>query len=103
MSLARSERCWNYLGGGCRQRAGNLLKRGDHVFRFCDNPDHDPRTLRDHLDGVDAWVKEAAADLQMDEDVVWHDVAVSYLMTEVHDPSLRTECARTLGIPADAF
>jgi len=60
-------------------------------------------TARDHLDAIEAWVTEAALDLNMDEDTVWHDVAVGYLVREIHDPSMRTECARALGIPASAF
>lgn len=103
MTMKATIRCWKYGTACCRAQGGNILRRGDHVYRYCDDPAHDPRQLRDHLDAIDACVEEAAADLQLDEDTVWHDVAVAYVECEVHDPSMRTEVARCLGIPADVF
>lgn len=94
------QRCWKY-GQGCRTTARNVKRIGDHAYNYCDDPDHEPLTVRDHLDRVEAWVEEAAADLQMDADVVWHDVAVSYIQLEVKSDAMKREVARGLGIPAD--
>ena len=102
MTIPKGSRCWKYgARENCRNTAGNSLRRGDSVFHYCDDPDHDPRNARDHIDAIDAWVKEAALDLGMDEDTVWHDVALAYLQCEVHDPSMKVEVGQGLGLDAD--
>lgn len=50
-----------------------------------------------HLDRLNEWVEEAAADLSLPTDVVFHDVAVSYLMVEC-PAEYRAEACRRLGI-----
>lgn len=101
MTIAKGSRCWKYDQAHCRNVAGNSLRRGEHVYRYCDDPDHDPRTVRDHLSAIDAWVTEAALDLGMDEDTVWHDVALAYLQGEVHDPAVKIEVGQGLGLDPD--
>ena len=101
--MSAPRRCWlrDKPGVQCLRRARNTKRIGDHVYAYCDELGHEPLTLQEHHDKLDAWVEEAAADLQLDPDVVWHDVAVNYLMLEVPVAGQRAELARTLGIPAD--
>ena len=58
-------------------------------------------TYEEHADAIEAHVKEAALDTQLPEDVVWHDVTVAYLITEVDDLTMRVQLARGHGIPLD--
>lgn len=94
-------RCWQYAQSGCRTGARNSKRIGDHVYLYCDNPDHEPLTAGEHIARIDERVTEAALDLQLAEDVVWHDVAVAYVQLEVHGDPMKREVARGLGIPAD--
>lgn len=99
MGVPRQARCHRYSSAaGCRGTATNSLRRGDHVYRYCDNPACDPRTAEDHYVAIEGWITEAAADLAMDEDIVWHDVAVSYIQLEVHDDNMKRELCRRWGI-----
>jgi hypothetical protein len=102
MGVAKGSRCWKW-NQGCRAQAPNVLKRGEHVYRYCDDVDHDPRTVRDHMHAIDAWVTEAALDLGMTEDIVWHDIAIAYIESEVHDASMKADVAQGLGIPKDVL
>jgi hypothetical protein len=58
-------------------------------------------TFEEHYEECEARVIEAAADLRLDPDVVWHDVTCAYLMTEVDDLAIRVRLARCYGIPLD--
>lgn len=57
--------------------------------------------LTKHREAMESWVQEAAADLGLDEEVVWHDVTVSYLTLEVQGERAIRDLARGQGIPAD--
>lgn len=97
MAVERAARCHRY-NAGCRNRARNSVRHGDLAIRYCDEPEHDPRTAEDHYVTIEGWIAEAATDLGMEQDVVWHDVAVSYIQCEVHDDAMRVELCRRWGI-----
>ena len=35
-------RCWCYTSHGCRQQVTRSVRIGAHVYRYCDNPKHEP-------------------------------------------------------------
>lgn len=94
-------RCWKFYGDGCRANGTNTIRRGDIVTHYCDDPKHDPRTARDHLAAIDDLVAESAADLGLDEDTVWHDVALAYIKIEIHSEPMKVEVGHGLGLDAD--
>jgi hypothetical protein len=64
-------------------------------------PIFEPKTFEEHYEACEEWVVEAAADLRLAQDQVWHDVTVNYLLVEVTDLAMRVRLARCYGIPLD--